>query len=61
MILSADELNVLKDLREQAAKRNCVVSHVGNEFRVCRKVNGKIVFVGKRNNLNDLAKLIKKV
>lgn len=61
MILSEKELQTLKDLREQAAKRNCVVSHVGNEFRVCRKVGGNVVFVGKRNTLKDLEKLIKKI
>jgi hypothetical protein len=60
MTFSPEELELLADLKRQAMRKNCVVSLKGGHFNLYRKIEGGVVFVGKRNTLDKFADLVKK-
>jgi len=61
MILSPEEIKQLEELKFQAAKKNCLVIHKGEEFKVFRRQAQTLIFIGKRDSLKNLEKLIKKL
>jgi len=61
MILSPEEIKQLEDLKFQAAKKNCLIIHKSDEFKVFRKQAQTLIFIGKRESLKTLEKLIKKL
>lgn len=60
MVLSAEELKGLNDLKAEASKKNCVVSMRNGYFNLLRKGGEKLHFIGKSTNLRGLKILIKK-
>lgn len=54
-------MSELAELRQIAEKKNCIIQVKGGYYLLYRKTGKGVTFIGQRNNLKDLGRLVKRV